>query len=154
VASGLRADLARRVAESASLVAALDIVDAGATADIDLSSMAALYFAVGGELQIEWLRAQAVEEPTDSHWTSMAKATLSDDLLVQQRRLAVAAAQYAVPTGEVQLAVSRLLEDNLEQARGIGVLLQELRAAAGVDVAMLTIAVQHLRELARDDLPQ
>jgi glutamate dehydrogenase len=152
VAFGMRTELARRVAESASLIAALDIVEAATTAGTDLRTMAALYFAVGGELQLEWLRAQAAEEPGDSHWTSMAKASLSDDLLVQQRRLAVAAEQFADPAGDARAAVSRWLEANREHARGHVVLLEELRAAAGVDVAMLTIAVQQLRELAQTSL--
>jgi glutamate dehydrogenase len=152
-AFGMRTDLARRVAESALLVAALDIAEAATTAGTDLRTMAALYSAVGGELQLEWLRSQAVEEPGDSHWTSMAKASLSDDLLVQQRRLAVAAAQFADPAGDARTAVSRWLEANREHARGHVMLLEELRAAAGVDVAMLTIALQQLRELAQTSLP-
>ncbi len=148
---GMPVPLAERVSSCLPLHAALDIADGARRASVEVERFAAHYFAVGDALDLEWLRGHLAEAPGDLHWTSMAKASLADDVFGQQRRLATAVVDRGdgmAPEG----AVAAWLADHRDQAARYRRLVDDQREASAVDLAMLTVAVQQLRELARTGL--
>ena len=54
----------------------------------DIEPVARLQFALAGELDFPWLRAVIGRLPADSHWDTLAKAALRDDLAGMLRALA------------------------------------------------------------------
>ena len=76
-----------RVATSSALVAALDIVEIAAPAELTSPSAAEVYFALGARLELHWLRDRIVDLPRETRWDAMARAALRDDVYAEQAGL-------------------------------------------------------------------
>jgi glutamate dehydrogenase len=148
VAKGVPQALALRVATFDTLYAALDIIEVADSTRRPPAGVAELYCALSTKLGLPWLREKMAALPADAHWRILAKGAMLDDLASLQRTL----------TGEVLAAgtdgvdPARLLEGwEKGNRRGIeraAQLMVELRGAAQVDAAMLSVALRELRNLA------
>jgi glutamate dehydrogenase len=140
--------LAGRIAALGPLAASLDVVEiAGDRRDVGF--VAAVYSALDVGLRMDWLQEQIVELSSESHWELLAKISLRDDLFAQRRRLTGAALARYVPG----VGAGELVEDWLRANAGpVGrcrETLEQLRGAGRLDVAMLSVALQDLRNLAQ-----
>ena len=145
---GVPADLARRAAGFDAMFSALDIVEVAAGLGADIDAVARVHFALAGELDFPWLRAAIGRLAGDGHWHALAKAALRDDLASMLRALAADALRAepgaADPVGLIAAWKSRnaVLYERFRQV------LAELRAAEAPDLAMLSVALRELRNLA------
>jgi glutamate dehydrogenase len=139
-AKGVPAELALAVAASGTLTAALDIADIGEAAKKPLDGVATAYFGVGDLLGLSRLRAQVAALPSDGFWQAMAKAALGDDLSGLQRELTADALN-----GGGQAAWEVTQRPAIERARRM---LGELAETKSADLAMLSVALRELRNLA------
>ena len=169
VEAGLPEATAHRLALCGPLAAALDIVEAATRADAVPMQATAAFFEVGRLLQLDWLHSRAVATAGDPHWVAHAWSAVADDLLSLQGELTVAAllrpadgcATSGAPCDHQDHrcdAVTSAATDGVvgawaaRHAQAVGrvdALVTELRAAPAVDLAMLTVAAQQLRALAR-----
>jgi glutamate dehydrogenase len=100
----------------------------------------------GGRLGLGRLRQQIDALPADSHWQSLAKGALADDLGGLQRRIT----QAVVATGEGEPA-ALLAAWEAGNAGALGRaqrLLTDLGESKAADLAMLSVALRELRSLA------
>jgi len=146
IAAGVPAPLAQRVASADSLYAALDIAEIAEAAGRDVGQVADVHVGVGSRLGLARLRQQIEALPADSYWQSLAKIALGDDLASLQRSIA----QSVFSGGEGDPA--RLMV-TWETRNGTGLeraqrLLAELGETKGADLAMLSVALRELRNLA------
>jgi glutamate dehydrogenase len=140
IAEGVPAPLAFEVAAATTTVAALDLAEVAEAAGQPLDPVAATYFAIGDALGLARLRAQVAALPSDGYWQALAKAAASDDLASLQRALtADALAAGGLATWQRSQAAP------LERARRM---LLELADAKHVDLAMISVALRELRNLA------
>jgi glutamate dehydrogenase len=132
--------LARDIAGLDALFNALDIVEVADELGREIGEVAAAHFAVAEELDFPWLRARIGILPGDNHWQTLAKAALRDDLASMLRVLAA----DALRTGGVGSWKARnaALHDRFQQILG------DLRTAESPDLAMLSVAMRELRNLA------
>ncbi len=139
--------LATRVASLDAVFAALDIVEISTARTCAVEAVAAVYFTLGGRLELAWLRQQVARLPTDSHWQTLAKAALRDDLASLQRALTAEVLQPG-PGGNAADALIDAWEERkrsgLERCRQV---LADQHAAPGLDLAMLSVALRELRNL-------
>jgi glutamate dehydrogenase len=146
VEAGVPAELARRVASLDQLYAALDIVELAARGGQPLETVAAAYFGVSARLGLAWLRERIGALAGEGHWHALAKSALRDDLAGLQRALAGNALAVASGAdGDLVAAWAASRRAELERA---GRILAELRAAPAPDLAMLSVALRELRNLA------
>jgi glutamate dehydrogenase len=139
---GVAAELAFRAAGFDAMFSALDIVEVGRALGRDIDAVARVYFGLSGELDFPWLRARVGMLAADDHWQARAKAALRDDLAAILRSLAADALQ-----GEGTIAAWKARNAvRYERSRQI---LADLHAAEAPDLAMLSVAVRELRNLAR-----
>jgi glutamate dehydrogenase len=133
-------ELAARVAGLDAMFNALDIVEVADRLKRDLGEVARVHFGLAGELDFPWLRERIGILPAENHWQSLAKAALRDDLAGMLRALTA----DALRTGEISSWKARnaVLYERLKQILG------ELRAAESPDLAMLSVAMRELRNLA------
>ena len=148
VSAGAPEALAARVAISDSLFAAFDVIEVAAALNCEAEVVARLYFALGGHLEFPWLRSLIDRLATSSHWQALAKAALRDDLAGMQREL-TAVALRAAPTerdparlAALWEAAHRVLLERFAQV------LADLRSIESTDLAMLSVAMRELRNLA------
>ena len=141
---GVPAELARRAAGFDAMFNVLDIVEVAAGLERDIDAVARVHFALAGELDFPWLRASIGRLPGDDHWHALAKAALRDDLASMLRALSEdvlrGPASDPIPAWKSRNAV---LYERFRQV------LADLRGAESPDLAMLSVALRELRNLAR-----
>jgi glutamate dehydrogenase len=146
VQAGVPAELAGQVAASSLRVAALDAAEIAEASGQPLPLVAAVQSGVAERLALARLRERVDALASDSYWQSLAKAALSDDLAGLQRAIvqdAVAGAEGDAPARLVAWeARQRTALDRAQK------LLAEFSDAKTVDLAMLSVALRELRNLA------
>ena len=77
--------LARNIACMLLLVSILDIVRITKSCSMTLEAVARLYFLVGEDLGLGWLRYNAEKLPVDNYWHKLAATALIEELYNHQR---------------------------------------------------------------------
>ncbi|HSD53622.1 MAG TPA: NAD-glutamate dehydrogenase [Burkholderiales bacterium] len=144
--AGVPRDVAHRVAALDTLFAALDIAEVSASTARPAEAVAGAYFGVTSKLGLAWLRDRIGALPGDGHWQALAKNAMRDDLAGLQRALATnALAAAADGGGDPVTAWEARHRATMERASRI---LGELHAAQSPDLAMLSVGLRELRNLA------
>jgi glutamate dehydrogenase len=146
VEGGVPPALAQHVAASDGLFAALDIAEIAETTARSLDEVGEVHSGLGGRLGLSKLRQQIGALASDSYWQSLAKVALGDDLADLQRAIT----NEVVSEGEggaAQMlgAWETRARSAIERAQR---LLVELGDAKTADLAMLSVALRELRNLA------
>lgn len=84
---GLTKELAFELSLTRPLFSALDLIEATYALKQDITDVAKVYFDIGDQLEIQWLRSQVIAHPTESHWEALTREAIRDDLDAQQRYL-------------------------------------------------------------------
>jgi glutamate dehydrogenase len=146
VQAGVPPETARRVAALDTLYAALDIAEVAAATGRASETVAAAYFGVTSRLGLAWLRERIGALPGDGHWQGLAKSAMRDDLAGLQRALASnALAATADGAGDPVAAWETRQRAAIDRAARI---VGELRGVPAPDLAMLSVALRELRNLA------
>ncbi|MEN3355927.1 MAG: glutamate dehydrogenase, partial [Betaproteobacteria bacterium] len=147
-AEGVPKEVAARVASSEILFSALDIVELSSAHGKPVETVARVYFDLAASLGLPWLRGRIGQLAAEGHWPSLAKNAMRDDLAGLQRALTsevlTQANSDATPDALIALwqSANRLA---LERTRHM---LGELRNNPAPDLAMLSVALRELRNLA------
>jgi glutamate dehydrogenase len=146
---GVPAALAANVAALDALFNALDITEVADRLKRDIEPVARLQFALAGELDFAWLRAVIGRLPADSHWAILAKAALRDDLASLLRAITEDVMRADMPGAGAPDPISAWRARNAVLYERFRQVLADLRAAEAPDLAMLSVALRELRNLAR-----
>ena len=145
--AGVPAAIAERVAGLDTLFSALDVTEVAVQTGRPLATTAGVYFGVTSNLGLPWLRGRIHALPGDGHWQVLARNSLRDDLGALQRSLA----RQALGDGDSDdpgAIVSAWEVRNKVPLERVSRILGELRAVPAPDVAMLSVALRELRNLA------
>jgi glutamate dehydrogenase len=151
---GLPPDLARRIAIIPALGAACDILRIARDSGADIPVTARTYFETGDHFRLPWLRQQARAIPANDRWTAEALSGLIEQLHNVQYSLAARVLQDAGRTarkagaGAQEGIVAAWLEKNGQHARQLEPMIAELHQAGTLDMPMLMLAEQRLRQVA------
>jgi glutamate dehydrogenase len=143
VARGVPDALAARVVGLDFLVSSADIVRLAEEPRRELIEIGRTYFAVGARLGLDRLREAAENLRPESNWQKMAIGALIDDFFQHQTELTRKVLEQS--TGPDPLA--GWLTSHAAEIAPLDALLGEIRAAAAVDIAMLTVANRQFRAL-------
>ncbi|MGH8292588.1 MAG: NAD-glutamate dehydrogenase [Gammaproteobacteria bacterium] len=146
---GVPAALAQQIAALARLYPALDLVDVARDTGLPVQVVARIYFHIGRELGLDWLRGQIETLAVEGHWQAQARATLREDLYAQQRALA---AQALAGAKDARAAMDKLdawLGKAANRTQHVQRMLAEMKNANIADFPSLSVAVQEVRKLAR-----
>jgi glutamate dehydrogenase len=147
VAERVPAPLAETITALELDLSGLDIVEVARAAARPIETVAAVYYTLDARLNHGWLRQQIALLPTDSHWQSLARAALRDELAWRQRSLTAAVLHGAQAQESVDSMLDRWEQQNrptLTRARRV---LADLQAIQQTDLAMLSVALRELRGL-------
>ncbi len=142
-AAGVPGAVAERVGSLLFLAAALDIAQLAEGSKHALDQAARVFYEVGVRFALDDLRAAARRLPADTQWQKSAVEGLIEDVLSLQSELAlrILAGEHGGATDPVAAwaatATARLA--------AFEALARELRAAANPDLALLVVAIRHLR---------
>ncbi|MBL8483579.1 MAG: NAD-glutamate dehydrogenase, partial [Rhodocyclaceae bacterium] len=138
---------ARQVAGLAEQYSGLDIVDVAGETGRDTELVAAVYFAVGGWLDLHWLSAQVGALPVDNHWQTLARAALREDLSLHARNIAAQVLRASPDlTGrdaliEAWKASRRYQIDRWRQV------VADMQSFGTLDIPMVSVAMRELRAI-------
>ncbi len=146
VAAGVPDALARSVAAADGLFDALDIAEIAETTKLPLREVAELHDTLGSRLGLQRLLQQIEALPSGSYWENLAKIALGDDLSALLRFITLEVLNKA--KGGVVEMLQAWEEENRAEIEGAGRLVAELADAKTADLAMLSVAMRKLRNLA------
>jgi len=138
--------LAHRVARLDVMSSALDIVRIARQSGA-VEETARIYFGLGARFGLDRLRAAGSSIVADTSWEKAAVAAIVDDLFNYQSVLAsrVILEGNGVQSGE---AVDRWLQTRSRVVERVDQMMNDLKSAPIVDLAMLAVASRQLRVLA------
>jgi glutamate dehydrogenase len=139
--------LARRVAGLGAAQAGIDIVDVAAQRGMPVEPAARVYFGLGTELGIDWIRSEVERLNVDGHWQSVARSTLREESYALQRSLAAEVLQSA-GARDPAAAVAAWVKARPRRIENLRRTIQEMRGVDGPDFATLSVALQAVRRLA------
>ncbi|ROZ69023.1 NAD-glutamate dehydrogenase [Ramlibacter sp. WS9] len=146
VAAGVPQTLAQQVGTADRLFSALDVAEVADAGHSPLEVTSEVHFGIGERLGLEKLRQQIDLLPSDTHWQGLAKVALADDLADLQRSIALdAVSRHPGPAGDKLSAWEARNPMTFARARR---LVAELADTASPDLAMLSVALRELRNLA------
>lgn len=145
---GLPKNLAEKLAALPALASACDIIRVAATENVPLKTTASAYFEAGQEFQIEWLRNKAHYISSDNRWQNEAAQGLIDQLYSCQAGLAARIIRDTEgKSSKNQSLMEKWLENHEHLKQQIVPLLAEIKQAGTVNLPMLVLAEQRLRNL-------
>jgi glutamate dehydrogenase len=145
---GVPRDLAEAVASMGAIYAVLDVTEVATEQKKDVGSMAQLYFALVGELELRWFADKITQLPTDTPWQALARNALRDDLSAQQRALTSAVAKAAPNAGDSAVMLAEWKERYAPALLRLKTMTDELKRAGTLDLAVLSVLLRELRALA------
>jgi glutamate dehydrogenase len=144
--AGVPAQIATQVAMADGLFAALDIAEIAEATQRPLDEVAEAHSGVGAAFGLTRLRTQITALPSDTYWQSRARAALGDDLAGLQRAIAFDAVKQPADNAAARLAAWEAA--NAATVDRTKRLLAEFGDGKNVDLAMLSVALRELRNLA------
>ena len=147
VGQGVPKSLALHVAQLDLQFSALDIVEVGAETGRSVETVAGVYFGIGGRLDLGWLSQQIATLATDNRWVGLARVALRDDLTSVARGLAKSVLVRSPEEQDVDALIAAWEAQREFELGRCRQLLAELRPAATLDVAMLSVTLRELRAL-------
>jgi glutamate dehydrogenase len=148
VERGAPKDLAARVARLDILVCACDIVRLASGDDMAVEDVGRIYFSVGDRFGIDWLREAADGLGADGHWDQLAITAIVDDLYAHQFDLTRKILEAAGGATEaVEGVIEAWVDTRQAMIERTQQLLDDLKAAPTIDLAMLAVANRQLRAL-------
>jgi len=142
---GVPEALAQRIAALEELYSALDLVEVAADAGRAEATVAAVYFALGGHLELHWLGARITALPADTRWQALARGALRVDLSNQARALAADALMLSpeLSTPDQLIAAWETRhQGHIERYRH---LLADVKSVATIEMPMLSVLLRELR---------
>jgi glutamate dehydrogenase len=146
--SGVPKGLAERLAGLESLYAVLDVTEVAGECRQDLEAIAAVYFAIVGELDLRWIAEKITALPTDTSWQALARNALRDDLASQQRSITQAIAKMSPDERDPARMLAAWKERYAPAIQRLESMVKELKALGTLDLAVLSVLLRELRGLA------
>jgi glutamate dehydrogenase len=147
VKQGVPEALASAVAHADSMYSVLDIVEVSAQLQRPVEFAAGVYHALVGRLALRWVARQVSSLPTDSHWQALARAAMRDDLANLQRHLTESVMRLSPNARNADEAVATWERHHAKALARMQEVMDDLKMASDVDLAMLSVLLRELRVL-------
>jgi glutamate dehydrogenase len=139
--------LASKTAITIAMFSSLDIIAASIEHKFNPKHVAKLYFKLGAQLELGWLRASIISQTEESHWDALGKAALRDDIDLQQRELVTAIMLLTHDPANAEFAVQQWLEQNGALIERWERVLLGLKSTNAIEFVMYAVAIRELFEL-------
>ncbi len=144
IKGGFPKSLARRVATLNLLAPALDVVATAAARDMEVHSVAKVYFGLGESLGLKWFRGHVESLSVEGQWHAHARGNLRDELYSHHREMVNRVLDAS--NGEADPVAEWIEMHHLDVNRVIE-MMQDMRNLANMDYATLSVAVRSLGQL-------
>ena len=144
VEAGVENALATRCCTMRAVYSGLDIVEVSSNAKADVLDTARIYFQIGHDLQLFWLREQ-ISSLEGDYWQQLAADGIRSDLFRYQRLITAEAISISNSDhADVLPAWKREHEVEITRANKV---VSEVRDAPHLNLAMFTVAMREIEKL-------
>lgn len=141
-------ELAAKIAGANNMFSALSIIEGAEQTNRTAEDVAATYYQVGCNLDLEWFLEQLNNMAVQSHWQALARETYRDDLDWQQRTLTVSIIN-TLPDGDIDARMEAWLAQSEPMITRWRKTVAELREGDISDFAVFAVALRELLDLAQ-----
>jgi glutamate dehydrogenase len=139
---------AQRIASLEHYYAVLDVTEVAIEQKKSVQTVAAVYFALAGALDLRWISGKIALLPTDTPWQAMARNALRDDLSSQHRAIASSVAKLSPGGEDPQQMLAAWNERYGPAVARLKTMMDELKRTQVLDLAVLSVLLRELRGLA------
>ena len=147
--AGVPLALAEQVATSEAMFLALEIIDTAHREKVDLEVVAKIYFQLGEQLDLNWLRQQIYQQRHETHWEDLALVGVFDDINKIQANLVVDIIRFANEEDTVNEQVQGWLTAHQRLIKRWMKMIANMRSSNIVSPVMLFVGLRELANLAR-----
>jgi glutamate dehydrogenase len=140
-------DLANRLLRFDLAYSTLDVVEIASAMNRSVEEVAGVYFVIAERFNFSWLHGQIGVLPADSHWQTLAKAALEEQLSGLQRELTGVVLKLASLDAQPTELISRWEARNMNALDRSRQVFGDLQSAGSVDLSMLSVALHELTNL-------
>ena len=144
---GVPSDVARTSASLGALLSGLDIIEVASGCNKDWQQIARLYFQLGDQFDLYWLREQLARVEQGKHWQRRAQDGLYWDLYRYQHLLTLDIAASGDGIDDVDAVIANWIAHNRDRHERLETVLTELRDSERPDFAMITVGARELKGL-------
>jgi len=144
---GASKSLAQRIASTRPLLSALDLLESNTACGEPIENIANVYFSLGSILDLSWIRTQVIIFPVETHWESLSREALRDDLDWQQRQLTTAILTMKKSNQSIDEVLESWQEKYSPLIQRWGYILEELKTSSKLSFTMLFVAIRELLDL-------
>jgi glutamate dehydrogenase len=144
---GVPEELATRVASMDALFSGLNVIEVAAAAGEPVEAVAAVWFALGARLDLHWLRDQIARLSSQTRWEALARGALRDDLYSEQRDLTCQVLRPGSRVEDAEALIDAWVDENRSSLVRCFDMLEEMKEAEALDIAMLSVALREIRNL-------
>ncbi|MCK5718564.1 MAG: NAD-glutamate dehydrogenase [Thiomargarita sp.] len=142
---GVPNKLAMKVARLVFLLPVFDIVEVTNNTAIKLEKVAAVYFLLGTQLELYWLRDHIAKLPRDNRWTALSRSALRDELYRTHRELTmVILKEESVDLTPKEQIATWMDSKKMQRYQQI---LADVNRVKKPDLSMLLVALREVRNL-------
>jgi glutamate dehydrogenase len=145
---GVPPALAQQVASLRGLAAGVDIVRLSLDTGVDVERVARIYFGLGEQFGLAWLRTQAQKIDVETPWEQSALEALLDDLYRYQSDMARQVLAGSDGESSWREAIAAWAETRPAAVAQAVKVMEEVRAAKTFDLSMLTVVEHQVKHLA------
>jgi glutamate dehydrogenase len=146
---GLPDELVARSAMPGHLFSGLGVVDAAQRCEVDLLTVAKLYFALADYLGLHSFSARVSEVSMDDYWQVMARESYLDDLESQLRTLTTSLVRFIADDSSVDQVVTRWMDQHRQLIERWTSIREEVESSGPADFAIFSVALRELLDLAQ-----
>lgn len=147
--NGVPEALAKSICKCDFLFPATSFVEISNNTGESLNKVVEIYYAVGEQLQLNWLGRIINQLPVNNYWQALARETYLDDLAWQQRALTCNIVNMPERKGAVKTQVASWAEHHAGQVQRLDKMISQLQAESNPDYAMFSVALRELLNLAQ-----
>ncbi len=152
ISEGIPPNLAHELTVTRGLFSATDIIEIANRRGLKVSHVAEIYFGIGEFLDLGWIRKQIIMHPTESHWESLSREALRDDLDLQQRQLTDGLLNYDGQTTDLHARLAIWGESHAALIERWQHILSDLKSSSVLNYTMFFVAIRELLDLTQTTL--
>jgi len=146
-AKGVPLDLAKQIAGLEALSSACDIVQVANQYQLSIPVVGRVYFEIGAQMRLGWLRRSAKDITPDGYWDRLALKSLIYELYHQQRRVTSRIVETLCKDNECNFSVEQWYEQNAKELERYYRFIDDLKSQETVDMAKLVVAVTNVESV-------
>jgi len=152
IAANVAPEIAVRIASSAPMYHALNIIEVANTESVDVYYVAKIYFILVDRLRLLWFRDQINEFSADSRWMFLLKAGYKSDLDTIQRALTVGVINVKTKSQCIIDRIETWLEEYKPFIDRWQLILSGMKSSSSKDFQVFSVAIRELSKLAQENM--